>query len=52
MEELLLAIPCMKKSGAVSIVAIIPYFPSSKMETSAVVEENQVSTFFAADIAK
>jgi phosphoribosylpyrophosphate synthetase len=32
--ELMLAVSCMKKSGASSVVAIIPYFPYSKIDST------------------
>jgi len=55
--ELLLAVSCMKKAGASSVTAIIPYFPYSRIDsvpllTDTSSNEGTLNTFFAADIAK
>ncbi len=53
--ELILAVSCMKKSGAEKVTAIVPFFPYSTT-TSAVSEEIKEGvdfhTCFAADIVK
>jgi ribose-phosphate pyrophosphokinase len=53
--ELLLAVSCMKKSGAEKVTAIVPFFPYSTM-TSAISEGINEGvdfhTCFAADIVK
>jgi|JI61114C2RNA_FD_contig_31_7664459_length_1529_multi_3_in_0_out_0_2 phosphoribosylpyrophosphate synthetase len=54
--ELMLAVSCMKKAGATAVVAIIPYFPYSRMHstrlTDSAQDDGSTKTFFAADIAK
>ena len=48
--ELILAVSCMKKSGATSVSAIIPYLPYSSIPE--VNEGFDFVTHYAADIVK
>jgi phosphoribosylpyrophosphate synthetase len=52
--ELLLAVSCMKKEGAKSVTAIIPYFPYSEagIDGNNINEGIDFYTCFASDLVK